>query len=54
VTFKAGQYQHSYSILVVEDAAHEGNEMATLTLSDPSSGVVISRSVGTLTILDDD
>jgi chitinase len=54
VTFKAGQFQHSYSILVVQDAAHEGNETATLTLSDPSSGVVISRSVGTLTILDDD
>ena len=54
VTFNAGQFQHSYAISVLQDLVHEGNETATLTLSNPSSGLVISRTVGTLTILDDD
>jgi len=54
VTFTAGQFQHSYSILVVEDSAHEGNETATLTLSAPSAGLALGRTAGALTILDDD
>jgi hypothetical protein len=54
VTFNAGQFQKSFSITVLADTAHVGHESAKLTLSSPSSGLTLGRSVGTLTILDDD
>jgi hypothetical protein len=54
LTFKAGQFQKTVSVTVLPDMVHEGNETARITLSDPSSGLVLGRSAGTLTILDDD
>ena len=39
---------------VIPDTIHEADETVLLTLSNPSTGLTIRRSVGTLTILNDD
>jgi hypothetical protein len=54
VTFSAGQFQKTISVSVIEDHAREGNETARFTLTNPTTGLSLGRSTGTLTIVDDD
>lgn len=54
LTFQAGQVQKTVNVSVLEDRLHEGDETARLTLSNAGTGLTIGRSVGTLTIVDDD
>ena len=54
LTFKAGQWQKAVAIPVLPDVAVETDETISVTLTNADSGLVIGRSVGTVTILNDD
>ena len=54
ITFKPGQRQKTVPIAVVPDIVSEGDETVTITLSSPGAGLVLGRSGGTATILDED
>jgi hypothetical protein len=54
VTFNAGQTSQTVYVTVYGDTAYEPNETLTLTLSNPTGGVTLNRSVATGTINNDD
>ena len=54
LTFTKGQWQKSFVIKVVPDTAAEADEILTVVLSSPSVDLVLGRSSGTVTIVDDD
>jgi PKD repeat protein len=54
VTFKPGQRQKAVTIGVIPDVVAEGDETVTVTLSSPQGGLALGRTVGIVTILDDD
>lgn len=54
ITFRPGTWKKTVSMLLYPDAVIEPDETITVVLSDPSSGLVIARSVGTGTIANDD
>ena len=54
VTFKAGQSFKQIAVPVLRDVVDESDETVTVTLTNPSSGISLGRSVGTGTIADDD
>lgn len=55
VNFSAGNATASYDVSIVDDNVTENTESLTITLSNPSSGIVLgANSVHTLTINDDD
>jgi hypothetical protein len=54
LTFKAGQWQKAVAIPVKPDLVSEPDETVTVTLSNTTGGLVVGRSVGTVTILNDD
>ena len=54
MTFKPGQKQRYIVIRIYPDAYAENDEAIAITLSNPSLGLSVNRSLGTLTILDDD
>ena len=54
LTFKKDQWQHTVSVAVYPDAAVEPNETIHVTLSSPSGTLALGRSVGTITIANDD
>ncbi len=54
LTFKSGQTAKSVTVSVIPDTTGEGDETAIITLSDPSSGLSLGASTGTVTIIDDD
>ncbi|WP_208027452.1 hypothetical protein [Rhabdothermincola sediminis] len=54
ITFRPGTWKKAVSMLLYPDAVIEPDETITVVLSDPSSGLVIARSVGTGTIANDD
>jgi hypothetical protein len=54
LTFKAGQWQKAISVPVLPGTTAEADETVTVTLSNPVGGLSLGRSVGTITILDDD
>ena len=49
--FLAGQWQKPVAFTVFPDASPEPNDTIVVTLSNPTTGLVIERSQGTLTIL---
>lgn len=53
ITFKPGQWKKTVSALVVPDTIDESDETAIITLTNPN-GATLGRSVGTVTIIDDD
>ena len=53
ISFSPGQTTVTYSVRVLGDKLREGNELFTVELSDPA-GAALARSVGTVTIVDDD
>jgi subtilisin family serine protease len=54
VTFAAGTTKASVSVLVYPEYRVEGTETFSVTLSNPTPGVALARSVGTGSILNDD
>jgi hypothetical protein len=54
VTFRPGQWQATLAIPVLPDTVMEGDEVVDIVLTNPSTGLTITRSTGTLTIVDDD
>ena len=54
IVFKPGQWRKAVSLAVLADTVQDGGEGVTLTLSDPSPGLAISRGNGMFTINDDD
>lgn len=52
--FSAGQRAKAVAVNVLPNTASTADRTVTLTLSDPTGGLVLGRSTGTLTILDDD
>ena len=54
VKFNTGQWQKTITLPVVADTVLEGDETFLVTLSSPSTGLSIDRSVGTLSIRNDD
>jgi hypothetical protein len=54
VTFKTNQVQQTITVTIYPDTVPENDETILFTLSNPSSGLTIQRSVGTLTIFNDD
>jgi len=54
LTFKTGQWQKMVSLNVYPDILVEGDETFSISLSNPSTGLSIDRSAGTITIIDDD
>ncbi|HEX7167002.1 MAG TPA: Calx-beta domain-containing protein [Acidimicrobiales bacterium] len=53
VTFAPGQTTMTVQLRILGDRSREGNEVFTVQLSNPT-GAVLARSVGTVTIIDDD
>lgn len=54
LSFAAGETEKTVQVLVKGDGTVEGNETFALTLSSPSSGIVLGTSSATATILNDD
>jgi probable HAF family extracellular repeat protein len=54
LTFNPGQYSKSVSIKLLPDLLVEGPEHVSIQLSNPTGGLSIGRSAGSVTILDDD
>jgi Ca2+-binding RTX toxin-like protein len=54
LTFAAGETSKSVEILVLGDLKAEANETFAMTLSDPSSGLMIGTASATVTINNDD
>jgi hypothetical protein len=55
LTFAAGQTSATFAVPIVDDAAHEGNETVTLTLTNPTGQARLGlQKTATLTIVDDD
>ena len=54
VMFKAGQVVRAVPVKVAGDTVSEGTETLTVTLTAVTGGVVLGRTVGTVSILDDD
>ena len=54
LTFAVGQWQKYLTISVLPDVVLEGNKTVNIVLSNPSSGLVIARTTGVLTIVNDD
>jgi len=54
VTFSAGQVMRHLVVRVKGDTTAEADETVNLTLTAVSGGLVLGRSAGTVTILDDD
>ncbi len=54
LTFAANTTTRTVTVSVRGDTVDEGNETVVITLSNPSSGTVISTATGTGTITDDD
>ncbi len=54
LTFAANTTTRTVTVSVTGDTVDEGNETVVITLSNPSSGTVISTATGTGTITDDD
>jgi probable HAF family extracellular repeat protein len=54
LTFKAGQRQKAVTVPVFPDLAPEADETVTVALSNPTGGLSVGRSIGTITIVDDD
>ena len=53
--FAAGETTKSFTILVTDDAFVEGNEVVSITLSNPTGGLALGApSQGVLTIIDND
>jgi Ca2+-binding RTX toxin-like protein len=54
LTIQAGQSSGTITISVAGDGTVEANEAFTLTLSNPSTGIVLGTATATSTILNDD
>ena len=55
LTFTAGDISKTFSILIVDDNAAEGNETVNLTLSNPTGGATLGAvSASVLTIVDNE
>lgn len=54
LSFAAGDTSKTFSVPVVGDAAVEGNENFTVTLSNPTNGATLGDATGTGTISNDD
>jgi hypothetical protein len=54
LTFRPGQWQKSIAVPIVPDTGAEPDEVVSVSLSNPTGGVVLGRSMGAITILDDD
>ncbi len=54
LTFKVGQFQKSVALSTLTNMLSQSNKVVNFTLSSPSSGLSLSRSSGTITILNDD
>jgi probable HAF family extracellular repeat protein len=54
LTFTAGQWKKALAIKVYPDLSTEGPEHVSIALTNPTGGLILGRSIGTVTILDDD
>jgi hypothetical protein len=54
LSFAAGQASQTFTISITNDAYVEGPETLTLSLGNPTGGVLGAQSSATLTIIDDD
>lgn len=54
ITITSGQSSGSTSFIVVDDGVYEGSETATLTISNPTSGIVIGTAQQNVSIADND
>jgi probable HAF family extracellular repeat protein len=54
LTFTAGQYKKAFAIKIFPDLSTEGPEHVSIELTNPTGGLSLGRSIGTVTILDDD
>jgi predicted extracellular nuclease len=55
ITIPAGQTSASVQFIVADDAIAEGNEIATLSLTNPTSGITLGAAASqTLTLIDND
>lgn len=54
VKFNVNQWQKTITLPVWADTLLEGDETFLVTLSSPSAGLTIDRTVGTLSIRNDD
>jgi hypothetical protein len=54
LTFLPGQYAKSFSIKLLPDLSVEEPEQISVQLGNPTGGLDIERSTGTVTILNDD
>lgn len=54
LTFKPGQTTKMVNAVVLPDEVDEGNESISVTLSNPTGGATLGRSIGSGTIVDDD
>jgi len=54
VRFATGSWKKTVSMTLLPDSVVEPDETVTVVLSDPSTGLVIGRSVGTGTVANDD
>ncbi len=54
VHFGAGETSKTFSIAIVDDSYHEGDETFTVNLNSPSGATVGAQSTATVTIVDND
>jgi hypothetical protein len=54
VSFAAGESSKAFSVAIVDDAYHEGDETFTIGLNSPSGAALGVQSVATVTITDND
>jgi hypothetical protein len=52
--FAAGETSKSFSVAIVDDSYHEGNETFTVGLNSPSGATLGAQSTATVTIIDND